>query len=75
LAAGELGEGLFPDAAELDFDFEAVHEVLPLGRLELGEVAGEELGEDATKVAMEVVKNEWLNNSIGLTRSPSPMWS
>ena len=47
LAPAQLRQALFPHDAQLNFDLEAIHQVLAVGRLQLRKVPQEELHEDA----------------------------
>jgi hypothetical protein len=51
LTSAQFRQTLLPNAPELDFDLQPLHEILTLRRLQLREVARQELCEDATKVA------------------------
>ena len=53
LPTAEFGEALLPHRTEADFDFEAVHEILVLRRLKLGEVPRQQLSEDRAEVTLE----------------------
>jgi hypothetical protein len=48
--APALRQALFPHAAKLHFDLEAIHQVLAVGRLQLRKLPWEELRKDTTKV-------------------------
>jgi hypothetical protein len=52
LTTTQFRQTLLPNAPELDFDLQPLHEILTLRRLQLREVARQELCEDATKVAL-----------------------
>lgn len=61
LAARQLGQARLPHGAEPDLDLEALRDLLAVKRLQLAEVAGEELGEDVAKLAAgeeELVSDE-----------------
>lgn len=50
LATTEFGQALLPNAAKADFDFEALCQVLTLGRLQLSSVARQELRENLSEI-------------------------
>lgn len=53
MTARELGKGGLPDGTEADLDLETLGNFLPFEGLELAEVAGEELGEDVSELAVD----------------------
>ena len=50
---------MLPDAAQLDFDLEAIHQILVVWGLQLCKVSWEELGEYTTKVPEQPNQTWW----------------
>ena len=50
LATAEFCQTLFPHATQLDFNFQAVHQILVFWRLQFRKVTGKKLRKDTPKV-------------------------
>jgi hypothetical protein len=55
LATAQLCQALLPDLAQGDLHLQAIRDGLALGRLELREAAGQQLGKDLAKVAVDLL--------------------